>query len=59
MDAGSIPASSTKLMVDVSQQNQAIAIDSNGYSFFVSNSQLVLDNPVWATSVILAKRITL
>jgi len=46
-------------MVDVSQQNQAIAIDSNGYSFFVSNSQLVLDNPVWATSVILAKRITL
>jgi len=49
LDAGSIPASSTKLLVDESQQNQAVAVDSNGYSFFVSESQLVLNRPNWST----------
>ena len=36
-------------MVDESQQNQAIAFDSKGYSFFDSNTLLVSDSPNWAT----------
>ena len=36
-------------MVDVSQQNQAVAFDSKGYGFFVSETKLVSDSPVWAT----------
>jgi len=36
-------------MVDVSQQDQAVAFDSKGYGFFVSGTKLVSDSPVWAT----------
>ena len=49
MDAGSIPASSTTLDVDESQQNQAIAIVNSGCGFFRSTTELVSDSPVWAT----------
>ncbi len=49
MDGGSIPPRSTKLSTDESQLNQAIGTGNSGCGFFVSDSQLVLDSPKWAT----------
>ncbi|MDP7591437.1 MAG: hypothetical protein QF552_01810, partial [Litorilituus sp.] len=45
MDGGSTPPRSTKLKVDESQQNQAIALRNKGCSFFRSETPLVSVSP--------------
>lgn len=48
MDGGSTPPRSTKSIIGESQQNQAIAFDSKGCSFFRTKPQLVSNGPDWS-----------